>query len=294
MRLAVSNIAWPAGADEEAVPLLLAHGVAGVELAPTKLWHRPLEAGAADVARCRDWWERRGLPVVALQALLYGRPDLMLFGTPAAREAAAEYLEGVVRLAAGLGARALVFGSPGNRRRGDLDPAAATAIAVPFFRRVADVAAGLGVWLCVEPNPPAYDCDWVTTAAEAVALVDAVGQEGFGLHLDTAAMHLAGDDPDCVRAAGGRLRHFHVSAPHLHGVPGDGVPYAAFARALHDQRYPGWVSIEMAEAKLCPGWREGLTRALGFVRDTFTPPPSGRSDESVRAWPARWSNRDPG
>jgi sugar phosphate isomerase/epimerase len=269
MRLAISNIAWPAGADAEVLPLLREHGVGGVELAPTKMWPRPLEATPADVAGCRSWWESRGLPVVALQALLFGRPDLALFGTQQVRQSAAEYLEGIITLAARLGARALVFGSPANRKRGLLNAGAARELAVPFFRRLGDVAARQGVCLCVEPNPPDYGCDWITTAAEAVELVDAVGSDGFGLHLDTAAMHLVGDSAAAITAAGGRTRHFHISAPHLQGVPGDGVAYGEFARALGGQGYDGWVSVEMAEGKLVPGWREGVARALAFVAKTF-------------------------
>jgi sugar phosphate isomerase/epimerase len=270
MRIAVSNIAWPSGADAEALAILRQHGASGVELAPTKVWPRPLRAAPAEVARYRQWWESRGFPIVALQALLFGRPDLVLFGPAETRDAAVEYLEGVLALAGRLGAYALVLGSPGNRRRGALDAAAATQLAVPFFHRLGEAALRHGVCLCIEPNPPEYGCDWVTCAGEAAALVDAVGSEGFGLHLDTAAMYLAGDSPSCVTAAGRRLRHFHVSTPFLHGVPGEeGVAYAGFARALAEQGYSGWVSVEMAEPKLQPDWRDAVRRALTFVRKTF-------------------------
>ena len=54
----------------------------------------------------------RGVSVVALQALLFGRPDLVLFESPERRSATLDYLEGVLRLASWLGAGPLVFGSP--------------------------------------------------------------------------------------------------------------------------------------------------------------------------------------
>ena len=85
MRLAVSNIAWPAGADDDAARLLVAHGVAGVEVAPARVCERPWEAPAGLVAAYRGFWEDRGLPIVALQALLFGRPELVLFGDAATR-----------------------------------------------------------------------------------------------------------------------------------------------------------------------------------------------------------------
>lgn len=269
MRLAVSNIAWPAGANEEALALLKEGGAEGVELALTKVWPEPLTATEPEVTRYRHWWEERGLRVVALQALLFGKPNLALFGPPEAREAALDYLKRIIDRAAWLGAGALVFGSPGNRRRGTRSPEEAMTMAAPFFRELGDHAAARGVAFCIEPNPPEYGCDFVTRADHGAALVDQVNSPGFGLHLDTAAMHLAGDGPERIVEAVGRIRHFHASAPHLGGVPGDGVDYAGFARALRKIAYTGWVSIEMAEGKLGPSWRQGVARALEHVRQVI-------------------------
>jgi D-psicose/D-tagatose/L-ribulose 3-epimerase len=269
MCLAVSNIAWPVGADAEAALLLREQGATGVELALTKVWSDPLAASAVEVARCRRWWEARGLRVVALQALLFGKPELVLFGTPAARRATIEYLRGIIGQAARLGARALVFGSPGNRKRGALPWAEARAIAVAFFHELGEAARDCGVTLCIEPNPAEYGCDFVTGAAEAIDLVDVVASPGFAVHLDSAALTLAGDGPAGVAAAGERCRHFHASTPFLAGVPGGGVDHAGLARALAAQHYRGWVSIEMSESRLQPNWQEGVRRALVFVRDTY-------------------------
>ena len=38
MRVAVSNIAWPAELDAEAYALLAGMGVEGIEIAPTRVW----------------------------------------------------------------------------------------------------------------------------------------------------------------------------------------------------------------------------------------------------------------
>ncbi len=270
MCLAVSNIAWPAGADYEAARVLREQGATGVELALTKVWPEPLTASSVETARCRRWWEARGLRVVALQALLFGKPELVLFGNPAAREATREYLEGLIAQAARLGAGVLVFGSPGNRKRAPLSPAIARSIAVSFFRELGKVARDRGVILCIEPNPADYGCDFVTTVDEGIDLVDAVGSEGFGLHLDTGGMTLAGDPPARVTAAGSLCRHFHASTPFLAGVPGGGVAHDAFASALAAQGYRGWVSIEMNESKLQPDWQEGVRQAIAFVRETYS------------------------
>jgi sugar phosphate isomerase/epimerase len=73
MRLSVSNIAWPATADDAAAEVLRAYGAGGVEIAPARVCERPWEASAATVAASRAAWEDRGLTIVALQALLFGR-----------------------------------------------------------------------------------------------------------------------------------------------------------------------------------------------------------------------------
>ena len=155
MRLAASSIAWPEGQDAAAADLLLAHGATAVELAPGKIWPSPLESTARQRRDHRRFWESRGLPAVAMQALLFGRPELTIFDDADTRTRTADYLAGVIDLAADLGVGALVFGSPRNRARGRTPEAEAWSVAVDFFGRLGDRAAARGVWFCIggEPGP---------------------------------------------------------------------------------------------------------------------------------------------
>jgi D-psicose/D-tagatose/L-ribulose 3-epimerase len=272
MRLAISNIAWPAGADADVAPLLRERGVAGVELALTKIWSEPLDVPESEVRAYRAWWEERGFRIAALQALLFGKPNLTLFDGERARRQMRDYLTGTIERAGQLGAGALVFGSPKNRRKRGLSEEQAHAIAVPFFRELGVVARRWGVRFCIEPNPPEYGCDFVTTVAQGIALVDAVADEGFALHLDTAAMSLAGDpSAECIFKAGARCQHFHVSAPHLEEVGAGVVPHEQSASALRRRDYRGWVSIEMGEPKETGTWRDRVARSLAFVRSIYWP-----------------------
>jgi sugar phosphate isomerase/epimerase len=109
------------------------------------------------------------------------------------------------------------------------------------------VAAKNGVVLCLEPNAPQYNCDFITNAADGIELVEKVNNPGFGLHLDTACMALAGDDlAESVRRAIGVLDHFHISSPMLELVERrDDVDHAAAAQALRDIAYDKLISIEM-------------------------------------------------
>ena len=124
--------------------------------------------------------------------------------------------------------------------------------------------------LCIEPNAPQYNCDYITTADEGARLVRTINSEGIGLHLDTACMALAGDDIGAsIRNNGDILKHFHVSAPMLDRVyDREDVDYRAAAEALRDINYDGIVSVEMR-----PGEQgENVKRvedAVLFVKDIF-------------------------
>ena len=251
MKLAVSNIAWPREQDAAVAELLNEAGIGGIEIAPTKLWPNPLAATDAEIDNNRRFWKDRGIAIVAAQALLFGKPELTIFESASNREQTLEYLAGIVRVCARLGAGALVFGSPKNRRVGTLPPEEASRIAVEFFSRLGEIAANAGTCIVLEANPEVYGADFITRAAEAIALVQRVDHPGFQLHLDTGCMTLAADSiPATFDKAFPLLKHFHVSEPNL-DAPGssDTVDHAAFAEQLRERGYAGWVSLEMREPK---------------------------------------------
>jgi D-psicose/D-tagatose/L-ribulose 3-epimerase len=246
--LAVSNIAWEPSEDDAIAEVLRREGVAGVEIAPTKWRERPYEANASDVASYRRYWEDRGLRVVALQALLFGRGDLQLFADDRARAQLGDYLRQAIDFAAALGAHALVFGSPKNRVRGSMELSVATEIATTFFRDLAVHAQARGTRLCIEANPPQYGCDFVTTTAEAIALCRAIDHPGIRVNVDLGGMTMSGEQPSrLINDAGGLIGHVHASEPQLAEI-GAAADHASAGRALVDVGYEGWVSVEMRAA----------------------------------------------
>ena len=124
--------------------------------------------------------------------------------------------------------------------------------------------------LCIEPNAPQYNCDYVTTTDEGARLVRMVNSEGIGLHLDTACMALAGDDiGESIRNNGDILKHFHVSAPMLDRVyDRDDVDYRAAADALKYIGYEGIVSIEMRPGEQGENVKR-VADAVLFVQNVF-------------------------
>ena len=266
MRLAVSNIAWGAE-DEEAVLVELRRGgVEGIEIAPTRLWPEWAGATAASGAEVRRALGERGFVCAALQAVFFGLPQHTLFGSAESRRGFVDHLLFVAELAHALGAGAVVLGSPQNRRAGDLPREAAWAAAVDTFRRVAPDYAGAGVTLCVEPNPPEYGCDFITTTAEAVALARDVAAEGFAINLDAGTILLTTRDAGEARAARGHVGHVHVSEPYLERVAAADALHRDLGRALDESGYTGWRSIEMRRQEDAV---EAVAVAIGAARAAY-------------------------
>lgn len=246
MKLAVSNIAWPADHDIEVADLLQSSVVEGIEVAPTRIWPAPLDASPSEVKAHRGWWEERGLPIIAAQALLFGQPELTVFESGEIRRRTIAYLEGIIEVCADLGAKVLVFGSPKNRRVGALSSETVEGIAVDFFGRLGEAASRAGAALVMEANPPAYGADYITSASAALDLVRKVNHPGFRLHLDSGCMTMSRDPvEEILGGAADVLSHFHISEPHLAPIGEGGVDHEFFGRLLNGSAYDRWVSIEM-------------------------------------------------
>lgn len=295
INLSVSNIAWTPEQDEEAYTLLKELGVHHIELAPSRWFPDLRKVPIGKFQRHLDLLKSYELEVVAFQSLLYGHPELSIFGDKWARTA--DYLDAVILLASQAKAEALVFGSPKNRKQGQVKPSTKSwRQALRFFRQVGETAAKYKTCVCIEPNPTAYNCDFINTVYEAVELVDAVNSEGFRYHLDTAGMHLQEDDglntlkkfaqdpqlwefensdpmTDPPQHEGrlldlvlSRLGHFHVSEPYLGDFAEPQVDHKKIAWQLRDLDYRGVISIEM---KPSSRGLEAVREAITYVKEVY-------------------------
>ena len=250
MRLDISNIAWDVPEDEALARLLRRYAVDAIDVAPSKYFADPVHAADQDIARVKLWWADRGMAITGMQSLLFGTTGLNLFGPAQVQDAMLGHLAAVCRIGAGLGATRLVFGSPKNRDRSGLDDGEAMALAVPFFRRLGDLAQSCGVLICLEPNPPRYGANFMTTTAETAGVVEQVGHAAIKMQLDIGALTINGEDAATELAkCAGLVGHVHLSEPDLLPL-GDGATdhakvNAALVRYLSDPL----VSIEMLATK---------------------------------------------
>lgn len=222
MKLAVCNLAWPKEYDELVIPKLVAEGFTGLEIAPQR-WRRELA-------------KSNGLSICAMQALCFGKPELQLLGSPGPLR---DHLRKCADIAADLGVKVMVFGSPANRRREagwHLSDADAFKVAADFFRGIGEEVYRMGIALAIEPLTAHDECNFITTSIEAAKLVRAVNSPGFRLHLDTASMSQNPELPyRSIKGDKDILAHVHARGWYIHKET---------AEALRAVGYEGWVSLE--------------------------------------------------
>ena len=246
MRLAISNIAWDTAEDESIATLLHRFGVDAIDVAPGKYFPDPATATAQDMVRVKNWWAGRGFEITGMQSLLFGTTGLNLFGPPAVQDAMLQHLAAVCRIGAALDATRLVFGSPKNRDRTGLTDPQAIDAAVPFFRRLGDIAQSHGVVVCLEPNPPCYGANFMTTSSETAQVVQQVNHPAVRMQLDTGALTLNGEDPATVlRDYASLIGHIHASEPDLLPLGDGGTDHGKVVAALAQYLPHHVVSIEM-------------------------------------------------
>jgi len=252
MKLAISNIAWQPEEETKMISLITSHGVEGIEIALTKYWVEPTLATEHEIAELKKRFDSVRLSIPTAQALLFGHPELVLFGTDEDRIKTFEYIFKICRVSSEMGIKSLIFGSPKNRLRGKISGDSALEIAADFFHQLAYEISPLDITICIEPNPVEYGCDFIRTTGEAIELVQKVNHQNFRLNLDTSAIFLNHEEPEfiipqCIPYT----NHFHVSEPYLNPIGTMNNNHRIIAKVLQDCNYSGWISIEM---------RSGLTK----------------------------------
>jgi sugar phosphate isomerase/epimerase len=266
MRYAICNETFEGWEHARVCDYVASLGYTGLEIAPFTLAERITDVSAAQRRELRATAERAGLKIIGLHWLLAKTTGLMLTAADeSVRKATAEYIVELARAAADLGGDILVFGSPAQRRI----PAGATHAqamdwAVDTFRRSAQGIEATGVKLCVEPLAPP-EADFLTSAAEALTLMERVASPAFRLHLDVKAMAAEKDDvPTLIHRHKAELYHFHANDPNKRGPGFGAVDFVPIFAALKAIDYAGWVSVEVFD--YTPDPETIATQSLAYMR----------------------------
>ena len=270
MLLSFSNIGWNSDEEDDLARFLSGQGIARIDIAPGRYFTDPEQASASDVASVKALWRNRGFTIQGMQALLFGTVGLNLFDD--AEGVMFRRLAAVCRIGGGLGARALTFGSPRQRDRGDRTYDEAAEIAVAFFRRLGDVAAAEGVIICLEPNPSIYGCNFMLSTDEAAAMVDGTDHAAIRLQLDVGALAVNGEEAeDVIGRHASLIGHVHASEPHLVVLGDGGAPHGPAAAAIRRYRPELVVTVETAASANEPH-RDAVARSLGVAKRFYGSP----------------------
>lgn len=246
MRIAISNIAWDVSEDEKIAQLLQQYHIDAIDIAPGKYFPVPDKATLQEIQDVRTWWLERGIEMTGMQSLLFGTTGLNLFGSPDVQETMLQHLAAICRIASGLGATRLVFGSPKNRDRGKLTHPQALELATDFFNRLGDIAKSHDVMICLEPNPACYGSNFMMTSAETAEVVSSVNHCAVKMQLDTGALTINQEDiRDVIQRWGSLIGHIHLSEPDLLPLGAGKTPHQQIQMHLN-QHLPNHIAtIEM-------------------------------------------------
>jgi sugar phosphate isomerase/epimerase len=254
-------------------------GYDGLEIAPFTLSDAPHTLPVKAVAAMRRTVEDHGLVVTGLHWLLVTPEGLSITSPDAVvRARTRDVILGLLHLAAGLGAKVMVHGSPAQRRpvEGQSNEDAWTR-ARDLFASLAPEAGSRGLTYCLEPLAPP-DNVFIETVAEAARMVGEIGHPAFRTMIDTSAASVREAEPaaDLISRwiPTGLVGHIQLNDANRRG-PGEGRDrFAAVLSALRDTGYTGDIAIEPFVYE--PDGPACAARAAGYVRGLLealdTPP----------------------
>lgn len=209
------------------------------------------EPGELDLAETRRALEAAGLGVVLAARVNLQRN--VSSADAAARQAGIDYLRHAIDCAVALGAQIVggpLYGNPlvfAGRAPAPVEEDERRARferCLEGLSKAADHARDSGVKLAVEPLNR-FETDVVSTVAQGLELVEAIGRAEVGLMLDTFHMHMEeASIPEAIMRASSHILHFQANENHRGFIGTGATDWVAVARALHAVGYGGPISLE--------------------------------------------------
>jgi len=278
MKTGMNLLLWTTHVTSEHFPILAKLKKAGFDGVEIPLF----EGDAAHYKSVRKELDKQGLRcttvTVATEQANPISPDA------AVREAAVERLRWALEMTATLGGEILAgpYHSPLAVFSGAGPTEEEKKRAADVLRKAAEEAKKAGVMLAIE-YLNRFECYFLTTAADAKALVQRVDHPSFRTMYDT--FHANIEEKDVSKAIAnlaGSFVHVHISE-NDRGTPGTGhVAWDETFRAIRKAGYDGWLTIEsfgralpaLAAATkvwrdLFPSAEEVYTQGLRFMKEKW-------------------------
>lgn len=191
-------------------------------------------------------------------------PEVRLTGPEVDGDKVRDYVSRALARAEALGAKRIVFGSPGARNVPDgfsRDKALAQLRAFLVVCGSEIATKGHGMHICVEPLNRG-NSNIINTTAEGAAIVRDVDHPKVRLMVDFYHWALEKESPDTIIEAGPLIEHMHISRTDemrtYPGDPGEDPRYRGFFDAVRQIGYSQRISLEGNVKDLIAEARVGL------------------------------------
>jgi sugar phosphate isomerase/epimerase len=197
-----------------------------------------------DFEQLREKIARLGIPVPVTYLFVPGA--IKLTGPAVNKEQQMDYVRKAFDRVARLGVEVVTFGSGAARQvpKGFSKDAAFQQL-IEFCRRIAPEAKARNLIVAIEPQRR-QECNIINTAAEGLALVNAVNHANIQLMIDFYHLAEEKEDPAIILKAKGHIRHLHIANPKGRAFPlkWEEYDYAAFFKNLRKIGYDKRISVE--------------------------------------------------
>lgn len=223
-------------------------GYDGLEIAPFTLSDEPHRLPASRRAELRRLAADAGIPITSLHYLLRAPEGLSITtADQQLRERTTDVIRALCGLAADLGAKVIVHGSPAQRRLQPGDEAEGRKRAVECWAAIAGDAGKAGLTYCIEALSR-HEANFINTISDAADIVRTIASPAVRTMIDCSAAALTETQsvPDLIRqwVPTGLIGHVHFNDPNRRG-PGDGeLDFAPIVAALRQTNYQGRSAIE--------------------------------------------------
>lgn len=272
MKFGVNTFIWTANFDRSTLPLLPAIRSAGFDGVEVPLFN-PAQFAASDI--------RRGLADNGLEcticSILTGGMNI-ISDDAAVRQKTLAHMRDCAKAAADVGA-GIIAGplySPVGLFTGRRRTADEWKRAVDCYQSLGPTLAAHRVTIALEPLNR-FETYFLNTAADAVALCDAIDHPNVGILFDTFHANIEEKDiAAAYRTVARHLKHVHT-CENDRGIPGTGhVDWPGVFQALRDIRYGGWLTIESF------GFALGELSAAASIWRDIAPSPEAIAFEGVK------------